>query len=41
MDLYNNALTENGFKHMITFLKQQNKSVTNNTKNRKKKDYMV
>ena len=41
-DLYNNALTENGFKHMITFLKQQNKStVTNNTKNRKKKDYMV
>ena len=40
-DLYNNALTENGFKHMTTFLKQQNKSVTNNTKNRKKKDYMV
>ena len=41
-DLYNNALTENRFKHKITFLKQQNKStVTNNTKNRKKKDYMV
>ena len=41
-DLYNNVLTENGFKHKITFLKQQNKStVTNNTKNRKKKDYMV
>ena len=41
-DLYNNALTENGFKHKITFPKQQNKfTVTNNTKNRKKKDYMV
>ena len=36
--LYNNALTESGFKHNITFQKQQNTStVTNNTKNRKRK----
>ena len=37
-DLYNNALTESGFKDKITFQKQQNTStVTNNTKNRKRK----
>ena len=36
-DLYNNALAESGFKHKITFQKQQNTStVTNNTKNRKR-----
>ena len=37
-DLHNNALDESGFKHKITFQKQQNTStVTNNTKNRKRK----
>ena len=37
-DLYNNALAQSGFKHKITFQKQQNTStVTNNTKNRKRK----
>ena len=37
-DLYNNALAESGFEHKITFQKQQNTStVTNNTKNRKRK----
>ena len=37
-DLYNNALAESGFKRKITFQKQQNTStVTNNTKNRKRK----
>ena len=41
-DLYNNALTERGFEHKITFQKQQNTStVANSTKNRKKIDYMV
>ena len=41
-DLYNNALAESGFKHKITFQKQQNTPTkTNNTKNRKKRDYMV
>ena len=37
-DLYNNALAETRFKHKIKFQKQQSTStVTNNTKNRKKK----
>ena len=38
-DLYNNALVESGFKNkIITFQQQQNTStVTNNTKNRKRK----
>ena len=37
-DLCNNALAESGFKHKITFQKQQNTStVTNNTKNRRRK----
>ena len=37
-DLYNNALAEKGFKHKITFQKQQNMSkVINNTKNKKRK----
>ena len=36
--LYNNALAESGFEYSITFQKQQNTStVTNNTKNRKRK----
>ena len=36
--LYNNALAKSGFKHKITSQKQQNIStVTNNTKNRKRK----
>ena len=36
-DLYNNALAVSGFKHKITFQKQQNTStVTNNTKNRRR-----
>ena len=37
-DLYNNALAETGFKHKITFKKQQNTStVTITPKNRKRK----
>ena len=37
-DLYNNVLAKSGFKHKITFQKQQNTSaVTNKTKNRKRK----
>ena len=37
-DLYINALAESGFEQKITFQKQQNTStVTNNTKNRKRK----
>ena len=37
-DLCNNALADSGFKYKITFQKQQNTStVTNNTKNRKRK----
>ena len=37
-DLYNNALTESGFKFKITLQKQQNTStITNNTKKRKRK----
>ena len=36
-DLYTHALTESGFKHKITYQKQQNTStVTKNTKNRKR-----
>ena len=36
-DWHNNALAESGFKHKITFQKQQNTStVANNTKNRKR-----
>ena len=37
-DLYNNALAESGFKHKITFQKQQNTSTVSNTaENRKRK----
>ena len=37
-DLYNNTLVKSGFKHKITFQKEQNTSmVANNTKNRKGK----
>ena len=37
-DLYSNTLVESGFKYKITFQKQQNTAtVTNNTKNRKRK----
>ena len=37
-DLYNSALGKSGFEHKITFQKQQNTpTVTNNTKNRKRK----
>ena len=37
-DLYNNALAKSGFKHNITFLKQQNTStLANSTKNSKRK----
>ena len=37
--MYNNELAKSGFKHKITFQKQQNTSrVTNNTKNRKIKN---
>ena len=36
-DLYNNTYVESGFKHKITFQKEQNTStVTHNTKNRKR-----
>ena len=36
-DLYNNTYVESGFKHNITFQKEQNTStVTHNTKNRKR-----
>ena len=38
-ELYNNALVESRFRYKITFQKQQNTStVTNNTKNRKRRD---
>ena len=41
-DLYNNTLAESGFKHKITFQKQQNIStVKNNAKNRKRLDGLI
>ena len=40
--LYNNVLTESGLKHKIAFQQQKDISkVTNNTQNKKTKNYIV